>query len=77
MSEKIFFCIFCNYQTTRKCNYNTHLKSKRHHKNIELSKNNKTSIPKNTTSIPKNPSTIPKNNILDKNNQKNEDNKNV
>ena len=32
----MYNCIYCKYATDIKCNYKTHLKSKRHHKNVNL-----------------------------------------
>ena len=63
-------CNYCNYKTDIVSNFNKHLKTKKHFKNIENVTINKKSIentiipsqiPHNPSQIPHNPSQIPHN----------------
>ena len=35
MTEKNPYCKYCNYKPKRPCDFKKHLKTKRHHKNLE------------------------------------------
>ena len=56
MTETHFNCEYCNYNTNRRGNYTTHLKSKRHHRNLEK----EIIYPKKSPSYPKLSQKVPK-----------------